>query len=144
MKKINFTIAASAFTIGTLLISCSSPSEKLADAKNEVKEANANFDKANEENIKDMENYKREAAEKIEANERSITEFKARISHEKAEAKVDYEKKIDALEQRNDDMKKKMDDYKADGQEKWQTFKTEFSHGMDELGKSFKDLTIKH
>jgi len=143
MKKISFIIVISAFMFGTVLISCNSPSEKLAEAKKEVNEANVNFDKANEENIKDMENFKREAAEKIEANERSVAEFKARIKHEKAEAKVDYEKKIDALEEKNNDMKKRMDDYKADGQEKWATFKDEFNQSMNELGKAFKDLTIK-
>ena len=143
MKKIIFTISASAFIISGILTSCTSSSEKLAEAKNEVREANVNLDKANEENTKDMENYKRETSERIEANERSIAEFKARIAHEKKEAKAEYEAKINALEERNNDMKKRMDDYKADGQEKWETFKTEFSHGMDELGKSFKDLTIK-
>lgn len=29
-----------------------------------------------------------------------------------------------------------MDDYKADGKEKWELFKAEFSHDMDELGKA--------
>ena len=41
-------------------------------------------------------------------------------------------------------MKKKMDDYKAEGKEQWEAFKTEFSHDMDELGQAFKDLTVKN
>ena len=37
-----------------------------------------------------------------------------------------------------------MDDYKADGKDKWETFKAEFSHDMDELGHAFKGLTVKN
>ena len=40
-------------------------------------------------------------------------------------------------------MKKRMDDYKADGKDKWEIFKAEFSHDMDDLGKSIKDFTAK-
>ena len=54
------------------------------------------------------------------------------------------EKKIDELEQKNSELKKRLDDYKADGKEKWEKFKAEFSHDMDELGKAFKDLTVKN
>ncbi len=38
----------------------------------------------------------------------------------------------------------KMNDYKANGKENWEIFKKEFNHDMDELGKAFKDLTVKN
>jgi len=41
-------------------------------------------------------------------------------------------------------MKKKLDDYQLEGKDKWNLFKTEFSHNMEELGKAFNDLTIKN
>ncbi len=41
-------------------------------------------------------------------------------------------------------MKKKMENYKEEGKDKWEIFKAEFSHDMDELGKAFKDLTVKN
>jgi hypothetical protein len=41
-------------------------------------------------------------------------------------------------------MKKRMDDYKADGKENWIKFKDEFNRDMQELGKSFKDFTVKN
>lgn len=40
-------------------------------------------------------------------------------------------------------MKKKLDDYKADGKDKWEQFKKDFSRDMDDLGNAFKDLTTK-
>lgn len=30
------------------------------------------------------------------------------------------------------------------GKEKWGTFKTEFNHDMDELGKAFNNLTVNN
>jgi Holliday junction resolvase RusA-like endonuclease len=34
-----------------------------------------------------------------------------------------------------------MDDYKAESKDQWESFKTEFSRDMDNLGKAFKDLS---
>jgi chromosome segregation ATPase len=144
MKKIILTLTAFTFITTAMLTSCNTPAEKVENAENNLKEANKDLNKANEEYLADVEKYKQETADKIAANERSIAEFNARIAKEKKDAKADYKKKIKMLEQRNSDMKKKMDDYKADGKEKWEKFKTEFSHDMDEVGKAFKDLTVKN
>ena len=38
----------------------------------------------------------------------------------------------------------KMDNYKEEGKEKWEVFKVEFNNDMDNLGKTFKDLTVKN
>lgn len=54
--------------------------------------------------------------------------------------KANYDKKIAELEQKNSDIKKRMDDYKAKDKENWAAFKIEFSHDMDELGNSFSDF----
>lgn len=144
MKKSILVIAASTFITGAILTSCNTSAEKVENAQNNVTEANKDLDKANKEYLADIENYKKETADKIAANDQSITEFNVRIENEKKEAKADYKKKIAELEQKNSDMKKKMDDYKAEGKEKWEIFKTEFSHDMDELGNAFKDLTVKN
>ena len=51
-------------------------------------------------------------------------------------------RKISDLEQKNTDMKKKLDEYGMEGKDKWDAFKAEFNHDMDELGKALKDLTV--
>ena len=109
-----------------------------------IEEEKEALDKANAEYQADVEKYRKESNERIEANNKKIAEFKARIDLQKQEAKDDYIRKITRLEQKNADIKKKMDDYKDDGKEKWQTFKAEFSRDMDELGQAFKDLTVKN
>lgn len=144
MKKSIFTIAACSFIASAILISCSSPAEKVENAKNNVQEANADLNEANEEYLKDIENCRKETAERIAANDQCIADFNTRMEKEKKEVKEDYKTQMAALERKNGDMKKKMNDYKAEGKEKWESFKTEFSHDMDELGAAFKDLTVKN
>jgi chromosome segregation ATPase len=89
-----------------------------------------------------METYRKETEAKIAANNESIAAFNARIDSKKAEAKTDYKNRIAELENKNTDMKKRLDEYKADGKDNWEIFKLEFSRDMEELGKAFKDLTV--
>ena len=133
----------------TLLIlslsSCSTatPEEKVENAQENVKDAKQDLKAANQEFTEDELKYRRESEDKIAANEKSIAEFNTRIANEKAQAKADYLFKINALNKKNSDMKKRLDDYKAGSKENWEKFKTEFNHDMDELGKSFKNFTTK-
>lgn len=140
MKKLILSLATYTFISGAILTSCTSSAEKLEEAKKDAVEANSDLTKANEEYLTDIENYRKETADKIAANERSIAEFEARIATEKKEARAEYKEKIIKLEQKNSDARKKMDEYKAEGKESWEIFKAEFNHDMEELGKAFKDL----
>jgi hypothetical protein len=81
--------------------------------------------------------------EKISVYEKIIAEFKARISKEKKENIAKYEKTIAELEQKAGDMKKKLEDFKVEGKDKWDSFKLKFDHDMDELGKALKNFTVK-
>lgn len=148
MKKSILTLAAAVLIAGAIVTSCNTPAQKVENAKDNVTEAQEVLDKANQEYLQeylaDIESYRKEAAEKIAANDRSIAEFNARIENEKKEAQANYRKRIADLEQKNSDMKKKMDDYKAEGKEKWDKFKEEFSRDMEEVGKAFKDFAVKN
>ena len=99
---------------------------------------------ANEDYLAEVDSYKVETAKEIAANDLSIAEFNARISKEKKETLVEYKKKIAELNQKNSDMKLKMANYKAEGKDQWEAFKTEYNHDMEELGKAFKDLSVKN
>jgi hypothetical protein len=127
-----------------LVLSCNSPAEELEIAQNNLKQAGTELIKANEEYLEDIAQYRKETADKIAANGKSIADFKLRIANEKKSAKADYTKKIAELEQKNTDSKKKMDDYKAEGLASWKKFKSEFGHDMDALGKAFKDFGINN
>lgn len=142
MKKTFVFITAIAFAMA--VIGCDSSAKKVENAQTDVAEAKADLKEAKDDYTQEIEAYRQETAEKIATNDKSITDFKARIATEKKEAKADYNKKIVALEKKNSDLKKRMDDYKETSKENWLTFKTEFNRDMDELGQAFKDLTVKN
>lgn len=144
MKKAWLVLAAIAFSSGIAIISCNSPAQEVENAEINVVEANNDLDKANAAYLADMETYRLETAKRIKANDESIIELNAKIAHDKKAIKAEHQKKVADLEQKNRKMKQRMDDYKAEGKEKWEIFKAEFNHDMEELGKAFKDITVKN
>jgi hypothetical protein len=141
MKKY---ILAWATITGLTITSCNTPAQKVEIAQNTVNEAEQNLNEANQAYLADIEKFRKEADDRIALNNKSIAEFNTRMESEKADAKADYKKKIREIEKRNTDLKKKMDDYKAESKDQWDKFKTEFSKDMEELGQAFKNITIKN
>lgn len=139
-NRINLLIVTM-FAIGSMLISCSSPSEKVEDAQEKVDKANQNLDQAKEDYIVDVEKYRKETAERIATNEKIEADFNVRIMNDRVEAREEYKKKVAILDQRDTDMKKRMAEYKMEGKDKWLTFKEGFNKDMDALGQEWKDLT---
>ncbi|MFD1553370.1 hypothetical protein DNU06_06810 [Putridiphycobacter roseus] len=90
-----------------------------------------------------MENFKKEVNDKIDANKQSIINFNQRIAEEKKEVKAEYQKKIEALNQKNTDLKKRLEDYKMEGKEDWNQFKTKFGSDLDNLGHAFANFFKK-
>jgi chromosome segregation ATPase len=145
MKKSILLLTILTFVSGSILITrCTTTSEKVANAQDKVNEAHQELNDANAEYQADMEKYRKETAEEIAANNESIAAFNKRIETEKSEAKAAYKNQISKLEQKNTDMQKRLDEYKADGKDNWKAFKKEFSRDMSELGQAFRDLTISN
>jgi hypothetical protein len=141
MKKSIQMMAVSLFAFGALSTSCSSSTEKndLTDEQMEMNQAQLAEDAREKEIIE----YQEINRAKIEANEKSLAEFNARISNEKQEAKAEYELKIAELDEKNSDMKKKMDEFHAGNKANWETFKASFDKDMTDLNLSFTELTRK-
>ncbi len=145
MKNLKSFQGITPFLMAILIsTSCNSPAAKVEKAEDNVMEANQQLDEANKEYMAEVENYRKETSEKISSNDQRILELKANIANQKKEVRADYQKKIAALEQKNQELRKKMDDYKADSKDNWEAFKKEFNHDMEELGNAFKDLTVKN
>lgn len=141
MKKSIFTIALITFATGTMLTSCSSPSEKVDSAKADIEAAQHDLDQAKQDYAEQYQKFKLESDEKITANEKLIADLKAYSQNKKKEAKITYDQTISSLEETNEAMKAKVRDYKEEGNEAWEAFKREFNHDMDELGKSINNLS---
>lgn len=143
-KSITIIYTSATLLLAASLVGCENAAKKVADAKENVTEANIDLEKANREYLDEIETYRKDTESKYIQNLRSIEEFKARIKMQKKDARAQYDKKIAELEQKNGDMKRKMDDYQETGKEEWAKFKSEFSFDMKEIGKALSDLTVNN
>lgn len=142
-KKTNLMIIAAAIIASVIAYSCSTPLQKVENAGANVTEAKQNLAEAQYDYAVEVANFKNETVGKISSNEKIIDDIKKSMANDKKEAKEEYIKQIAALEQKNADLKYRIDEYKEDGNEKWQSFKREFNHDLDELGKSLKDFLVE-
>ncbi|HEX8515487.1 MAG TPA: hypothetical protein VF868_04750 [Bacteroidia bacterium] len=131
MKTKTIIIAAVAGIAG-VLTSCQTKEQKLENAQENVAEANEDLRNAQREFREDSENRLRE-------NDRDFETYRSDIKNEKEDVRVEYERRIDSLEQKNKALRVKLNqDY--DNNDKWESFKREFNHDMDELKTSLKDM----
>jgi len=85
--------------------------------------------------------FKTATEAQIKENEAIITNLKVKAKSANAKMAAEYNVRIDELAAKNAAMKKRMDDY-AGNQTDWETFKSEFSHDMNDLGKALKGFVI--
>jgi DNA-directed RNA polymerase subunit L len=76
----------------------------------------------------------------IKVNEKRIDAFKENMEEAGLKVKENYNNEMTVLEKKNRNLKKKLEEYKNEGQRKWKKFKTNFKHDSDGIGKTMKDL----
>jgi predicted nucleic acid-binding Zn-ribbon protein len=129
------------FTASVLAFAVTSCSDELAKTSNEnVNNTGANAD-ADKMRAEEMEAYKKESRDKIAANEKIVSDLKARVNMSTQDARDNYNRKIEMLEKRNNELKAKLESLQDRTAEEWNEFKKEFNHDMSELGEAFEDLT---
>jgi hypothetical protein len=141
MKNYLLILAFSGLVLASVNQSCSSPESKVKDAGLEVIDAQKKLDESNQKYNQEIENYRKVTAENVAANYQMITDYNTRLILNKKKMDADTQIKIVELEKKNNQMKARMDNYKADGADKWESFKKEFDYDMEELRSSFKGLT---
>ena len=141
MKKRITAVAVMAFMAFALLFSCQTNSKKIENAQENVAKANAELFQALKDSIQE---YRSVTQVKLIENEKRLAEYKIKIANEKKANKAKYEAELAKLEKKNNDLKLKLENYNEEGDEKWEAFKAEFNSDMENLGKSFKDLTVKN
>ena len=138
--------------LGIFITSCQSPTEKVDEAKTNVTEAKQDLQQAQSEadskviKIADelqWKTFKDETEVKIKDNEKLIKSLKAKMSNKDKAKDVAYSNQIDALEMENAKFKDRMYNYEINKSD-WESFKLEFNHDMDELGKALKDFSVNN
>lgn len=141
MKKSIFVVAITALVAGTSITSCDSSTKKVEDAAVKVDQASEDLTDAKKEFNEEYAKFQTESEARMVENDKQIAELKANKAQLKKEAKANYDKAIKDIEEKNSALRIKMKEYKEEGKDKWESFKREFNHDMDELGQSLKDLT---
>jgi hypothetical protein len=144
MKKSIIKISGSLFIAAIIVSSCNSPAKKVEKAQDNLNEAKEEYTQAYKDSVADYQSFRTTSEERIASNEKVIAAFKAKIASDNRKLKFNDQKMIDEFEQKNIDMRKKMEAYKESTKDQWIEFKKEFNHDMDELGKALHDLTVKN
>ncbi len=86
--------------------------------------------------------FKKDAEWNIAQNKKKIAKLKAEKANADKEIEKKYREKILALEQKNNKLKKKLENAGKTKTDKWASFKIEFNQDLEELGQAFKDFGI--
>ena len=107
-----------------------------------AKEARKDESKAKADSAADFQAFKKDAEVKINENNKKIAVLKAKKASDNKETNEKYNKKVAALQVKNTELKDKIDRCDETKTSMWTSFKKEFNHDMEELGKAFKDIGV--
>ena len=113
------------------------------DYQNQDKQANPSEKKEQSGFDKEWKKFKANADIQIDKNDKRIAEFKVKIKSAKEDLKVQYNKDVVVLEQKNADLKKELREYKYESKDKWEEFKQGFNRDMKSVGNSIKNFFAK-
>lgn len=148
---INFLVAL--VILGQAIFSgCQSSAEKMDSANQNVEDARQDLKDAQKDantvavkvaNAEEWAAFKAGSEATIKDNQVRIDDLKIKMKKPGQTFDAMYAKNIENLEQKNKDLKTRIGTYETN-QSDWESFKREFNHDMDELGKAIRDLTVNN
>lgn len=150
MKKTILILAVLTIMVGTTIVGCKSTTKEEIESQEKVDVAEQNLKDAKDSLIvakkaataEEWQTFKKQTDSVISHNQAQIADLKLKMQKTGNTVDTKYQKNIDVLEQKNKDLKTKINSYKNDANNDWQSFKREFNHDLDEIGQAFKDLTV--
>ncbi|UQD56676.1 peptidase M23 [Flavobacterium sp. K5-23] len=143
MKKTIYSLVFTLLIAGTGLTGCKSSTKEEIEAELKVEEAKDNLVEVKKEaSAEEWKTFEKDTDSVININKIRIAELKLNLKKTGKSIDANYNEKIEVLEQKNKDLKSKMDTYKNDASNDWKSFKNEFNHDMNELGNALKDFTV--
>ena len=144
MKK---TIYMTAVMAGIILASCQTPAQKeeaaevkVDSAQSDLSNAKSDLKDAKQEVNPEYPAFKRNAEEQIADNDKKIVKLRGKQdASDNTMANNMREKRIDALEKENADLRSRLLAYETQHSD-WETFKVSFNHDMDKVNKAFADF----
>jgi len=150
MKKSLLKIATIALLATTFITSCQDSTKKETEAREDVEEArtelnDAKTELANERKAateQEWQSFKESTNTTINQNEKRIMELRAQMKKTGQAMDEQYARKINELEEKNREIKEKINAYQNDANDDWEAFKKEYNSDMDDLGRSLKNFTV--
>jgi peptidoglycan hydrolase CwlO-like protein len=136
MKKKYFTLAVIMLIAGSVFTGC----DNRDSAKEDVEKANQEMIDAQTKFEKEWQQFKSDVELKIDANQKQIDNLKAAMKETTARFKAKYENQLLTLEQKNIELRKKLNDYKYEGKDNWEIFKVEFNQKVDTVITAINDI----
>ncbi len=125
-----------------ILSSCDTSVDNVKKAEVKVIESKQDLNKARDDFDKDVKEFRKEAEQKISNNELIIAGFKLKLTNKNTTNKLACHQKIKELEIRNNELKKRMNDYQPKVIDSWEPFKSRYTADIDNLKWSLKYTTI--
>ena len=131
------------FATAFILFSCNSPQTKRGEiAMSDTDTAITPITKDTVNSIKeDWNSFKAKEDQKIKATDDSLYALKQKIDVADKETSAKIDEEIARLQEKNHELKSKLETYKDEGAEKWQKFKYDFDNDMDSVAVKWKALT---
>ena len=144
MKSTILTMALTGImsTVG-LTVSAQQADKKSENARKEVAEDQKKLAEAKKDSVSDYQKFKKESEAKIQKNETAIAALKTKKANDNKEVQEKYNKNVADLEQKNNDLRVKMQNCNGEDKGAWASFKHGFNEDMDKLGKSISKMTKK-
>lgn len=109
-----------------------------------MQDAKQNLSQARQDSANNYAVFKTAADAQLAANGKTIADLKVKMINDRAEIREKYQKELDAMNDENQFLKDKMDNYKEISSVKWASFKLGFNQDMDALGKSISGLANRN
>jgi phosphoenolpyruvate-protein kinase (PTS system EI component) len=140
MKKQFLILAMAGLLTGAINTACNNSEKRVEEAAEDVSDAQKKLDDAETKFAEEWDKFKTENEKQIQENENEIASYREMERKDQTWSNK-YKVRIDELETRNNALREKMRTYEADKRrDKWESFKEEFKHDMDELGTALKDF----
>jgi len=139
MKTKYFILASSLLIAGLFFTGCNNQE----NAKDSVEQANQDMINAQVQFEKDWQQFKSDAELRINDNQQKIDDYKTAMKTTSTKFKAKYENEVLTLEQKNIELKKKLNDFKYERKENWEEFKTTFNNDMDVVSNALNDIFSK-
>ena len=143
MKKI-LNLILSAIFFAAMVTGCQSPEEKVEKAKENLNSAEKDLNKKQTDSVNEYQTAKADWEKQMAENDNKIQALTNEKNSKEVTSDKEYNAKISALRQQNEEMRKKANNYQYSSTDtKWLEFKEGFNKDMKDLGNGITDLKNK-